>query len=141
MARAVATPASRTLTLERTVSFVLPEFVQVEVPGDFGATVATLLAQPADVALVEDARSAGVCLAAFASAERGTLVLAGLGFSTNATALAHLMTLDVPRLPFLAAIRGLVHVRRLGARKRVEVLPMTDALRRELGARAPDGHR
>ena len=65
MARAVSAPAKKTLTLERAVSFVMPEFVQVEIPGDFGAAATTILTQPTDIALVEDVASAPACLAAF----------------------------------------------------------------------------
>jgi len=136
MARAVSAPAKKTLTLERAVSFVMPEFVQVEVPGDFGAAAATILTQPTDIALVEDVASAPACLAAFSSAQRGTLVLGGLGFATNAIGLSHVVALDVPRNALLATIRGLVHVRRRGLRYWVdEVLPMTDELRRGLTSR------
>jgi len=140
MARAVATPARKVLTLERAVSYLVPDFVQVEVPGDFGASVATILDQPTDVAVVEDVEPGPAALAAFASAERGALVLAGVRFATNAGGLAHLLAVDAPRGPLLAATRGLVHVRRHGLEYRVEVLPMTEDLRRELEHRS-DGHR
>lgn len=141
MAQAVSGPQKKTLTLERGVSFVLPDFVQVEVPGDFGPAAARILAQPTDVAVVEDAASPQTCLAAFVSAERGALVLAGLDFPTNATSLSHLMRLDVPRVSLLAATRGLVHVRRLGLRYWAEVLAMTDELRGQLAGAHRDGHR
>jgi type II secretory ATPase GspE/PulE/Tfp pilus assembly ATPase PilB-like protein len=140
MARAVATPSRKVLTLERAVSYLVPDFVQVEVPGDFGTSVTTILDQPADVVMVEDIEPGPAIQAAFASAERGALVLAGIRFATNAAGLAHLLAVDVPRGPLLAATRGLVHVRRRGLEYHAEVLPMTEALRRELGPR-PDGHR
>jgi type IV pilus assembly protein PilB len=132
MAGAAAGPARKVLTLERAVSYVVPEFVQVEAPEDFARVAATILAQPVDVALVEDVGEQPVCLAAFGSAERGTLVLAGLGFATSDTGLGHLLTLDVPRFPLLAQIRGFVDVRQRGARYWADVRLMTDELRQEL---------
>jgi type IV pilus assembly protein PilB len=131
-AQSVAAPVKKVLTVERAVSFVIPEFVQVEVPGDFGAAAATILTQPVDVALIEDVGSPPACQAALGSAEQGALVLGGLAFATNRSGLAHLLTLDLPRGPLLAATRGLVHVRRRGPRYEVETLPMTEALRAEL---------
>ncbi len=132
LAQATAGPTRKTLTVERAVSFVVPEFVQVELPHDFAGAAATILAHPSDVAVVEDLGTSPVCAAAFGSVEQGTLVLGGLGFATNAAALAHLMTLDVPKAPLLAVTRGVVHVRRRGEQYHVEALPLTEALRGEI---------
>jgi type II secretory ATPase GspE/PulE/Tfp pilus assembly ATPase PilB-like protein len=137
LAAAAGRPDRKVLTLERVVGHVVPDFVQTEVPGDWDQAAATVLGQPTDVALVEDVGTLPTCLAAFASAEHGTLVLGGLGFATNQTALAHLLALDVPRVPFLAALRGLVHVRRRGLQYWAETLAMTDGLREQLAARPP----
>jgi type IV pilus assembly protein PilB len=132
LAQMAAAPTKKVVTLERAVSYVVPDFVQVEVPGEFAEGAATILTHPADVLLVEDLTASGTCLAAIGSAEQGTLVLGGLGFGTNATGLAHLLALDVPRMPLLAATAGLANVHRQGARYRVGVLPMDEELRHEL---------
>ena len=105
------------MTLERAVSFVVPDFVQVEVPGEFADEAATILAQPADVA----SRGTGQKPALPGGHRRrraGALVLAGLACGTNATGLAHLLALDVPRVTLLGATAGLANVRRQGARHR-----------------------
>jgi type II secretory ATPase GspE/PulE/Tfp pilus assembly ATPase PilB-like protein len=140
LARAESTPAKKTLVLEHRVSFVVPDFVQVEIPGDFGGGVATILGQHADVVLVEDVGSAPACRAAFLAAERGALVLAGVDVTTTAGALGQVLGLDVPRVALLAATRGVAEVRGAGTRYAVEVLAMTDERRREWSGRA-DGHR
>lgn len=132
LAQAAAGPGKKTVTVERAVSFVIPEFLQVEVPGDFGDAAATILASPADVVLVEDLGKTAACLAAIGSAEQGMLVLGGLGFATNTTGLAHLLALDLPRGPLLGVTRGLANVQRHGSRYRVEAVTMTDELRQEL---------
>ncbi len=132
LAQAAAAPTKKIVTLERAVSHVVPDFVQVEVPGEFADEAATILAQPADVLLLEELGASALCLAAIASAEQGALVLAGLGCGTNATGLAHLLALDVPRLTLLGATTGLANVHRQGARHRVTALSMDDELRHEL---------
>ncbi len=132
LAQTAAAPTKKVVTLERTVSFVVPDFVQVEVPGEFAEGAATILTHPADVLLVEDLAANATCLAAIGSAEQGALVLGGLGFGTNATGLGHLLSLDVPRVPLLSATAGLANVHRQGARYRVGVLPMDEELRHEL---------
>ncbi len=132
LAQAAASPTTKVMTLERAVSFVVPGFVQVEVPGDFAENTATILTHPADVVVVEDLTATAACLAAIGSAEQGARVLGGLGFGTNATGLAHLLSLDLPRVPLLSATTGLANVHRQGARHRVGVLPMDDELRHEL---------
>jgi type II secretory ATPase GspE/PulE/Tfp pilus assembly ATPase PilB-like protein len=132
LAQAAAAPTKKLVTIERGVSFVVPDFVQVEVPGDFGENGAMILGHPADVTVVEDVTATGMCLAAIGAAEQGTLVLGGLGFGTNATGLAHLFSLDVPRVPLLSAMVGLANVHRHGSRHRVGVLPMDEELRHEL---------
>jgi type IV pilus assembly protein PilB len=132
LAQVAAAPTKKVVTLERAVSYVVPDFVQVEVPGDFAEGAATILTHPADVLLVEDVAASGTCLAAIGSAEQGALVLGGLGFGTNATGLAHLLALDVPRMPLLLETAGVANVHRQGARYRVGVLPMDEELRHEL---------
>jgi type IV pilus assembly protein PilB len=132
LARAASGEGCRTLTIERAVSFIVADFLQVEVPGDFPAGAATTLGQPADVILVEDLATSQVCAAAFGSVEQGALVVGGLGVATNQGALAHLLTLDVPRAPFLAITRGVAHVRRRGEQYQVEPLPLPDSLRTAL---------
>ncbi len=132
LAQEAAAPTKKVVTLERAVSYIVPDFVQVEVPGEFAEGAGTILTHPADVVLVEDLAVGTICLAAIGSAEQGALVLGGLGFGTNATGLAHLLSLDVPRLPLLGATAGLANVHRQGARHRVGVLPMDEELRHEL---------
>jgi type IV pilus assembly protein PilB len=132
LAQAAAAPTKKVVTLERAVSYVVPDFVQVEVPGEFSEGAATILTHPADVLVVEDLAAGETCLAAIGSAEQGALVLGGLGFGTNATGLAHLLALDVPRMPLLSVTAGLANVHRQGARHRVGVLPMDEELRHEL---------
>jgi type II secretory ATPase GspE/PulE/Tfp pilus assembly ATPase PilB-like protein len=140
LAQAAAAPTKKVVTLERSVSFVVADFVQVEVPGEFAEGAATILTHPADVLLVEDLSGTAACLAAIGSAEQGALVLGGLAFGTNATGLAHLLGLDVPRVPLLGAMTGLANVHRHGARHRVGVLAMDDELRHELLTRqSPPG--
>ena len=132
LARAASGDGRRTVTVERAVSFIVPEFLQVEIAGDFVASAPTVLGQPADVVLVEDLAATPVCAAAFGSAEQGSLVVGGLGVPTNLGALAHLLALDVPRAPLLAVMRGVAQVRRRGDRHHVEPLPLTDGLRTTL---------
>lgn len=132
LAQVAAAPTKKVVTLERSVSFVVPDFVQAELPGEFGEAAATILTHPPDVVLVEDLTDAGTCLVAVGAAEQGALVLGGLGFGTNATGLSHLLALDIPRLPLLNATTGLANVQRQGSRHRIGALPMTDDLRREL---------
>jgi type II secretory ATPase GspE/PulE/Tfp pilus assembly ATPase PilB-like protein len=139
LARAESSPAKKTLVLERRVSFVVPDFVQVEIPGDFGGGVATILGQHADVVVVEDVGSAPPCRAAFRAAERGALVLAGVDVTSAGAALGQVLSLDVPRAALLSVTRGVAEVRRAGAQYAVEVLAMTDERRREWSGRV-DGH-
>jgi type IV pilus assembly protein PilB len=132
LAQVAAAPTKKVVTLERSVSYVVPDFVQVEVPGDFAENAAIIVGHPADVVVVEDLANTATCLAAIGSAEQGGLVLGGLGVGTNATGLAHLLALDLPRLPLLSATAGLANVHRQGARHRVGVLAMDEELRHEL---------
>jgi type II secretory ATPase GspE/PulE/Tfp pilus assembly ATPase PilB-like protein len=120
------------VTLERTVSYVVPDFVQVEVAGEFAAEAATILTQPADVILLEELGPSPLGLAAVGSAEQGALVLIGLAAGTNATGLARLLALDVPRAMLLSVTAGLANIQRQGARHRVSALALTDELRHEL---------
>ncbi len=82
--------------------------------------------------LLEELGASPLCLAAIGSAEQGALVLVGLGCGTNATGLAHLLALDVPRVTLLGATTALANVQRQGSRHRVSVLSMDDELRQEL---------
>ena len=131
LARAAAAPARRMLTLERRVSFVVPGFLQVELPVDFGTEAATVLSQPADVILVEDISSPPLAAAALATAEQGTLVLAGLGLGSARSALSYLAAADL-RGPLLGLTRGVVGVRRHGGGLTLDALSLTPALRRDL---------
>jgi type IV pilus assembly protein PilB len=131
LAQAAAGPTKRVVTLERAVSFEVPGFLQVEVPGDFGEGAAKILRHPADVAVVEDLRTDAACLAAIGTVQQGTLVLGGLAAPSNVAALAHLWTLDVPRVPLFAVTKGLANVSLRGAQYTVSVLPMTETLRQE----------
>jgi type IV pilus assembly protein PilB len=132
LAQAAASPAKKVVTLERTVSYVVPDFVQVEVTGEFAAEAATILSQPADVVLLEELGPGPLGLVAIGRAEQGALVLAGLAAGTNATGLAHLLALEVPRVTLLSATAGLANIQRQGARHRVTALALTDQLRHEL---------
>jgi type IV pilus assembly protein PilB len=140
LAQAAAVAGGKALTIERAVSFVIPEFVQVEMPDQLETGAPVVLGQPVDVALVEDVGTLSTALAAFAAAEHGAVVVGGMGVATNGTALSQLLALDVPRIAFLETTRGLVNVRRRGGRYGVEVLPLTDELRRHV-TRPADGHR
>jgi type II secretory ATPase GspE/PulE/Tfp pilus assembly ATPase PilB-like protein len=131
LARAAATPGRRVLTLERHASFVVPGFLQIELPSDFGADAATVLSQPADVIAVEDVTAPAMVAAALATAEQGTLVLAGLALGSVRSALAYLGTIDL-RGPLLALTRGVVDVQRRGDSLTVDAVPLTPASRREL---------
>ena len=131
LAGAAAMAGRRVLTVERRVSFVVPGFLQVELPNKFGTEAAPVLGQAADVILVEDVTPPALAAAAVASAEQGTLVLAGLAFSTVRSALAYLATIDL-RGPLLALTRGVVDVRRRGSGLTVDALSLTPALRRDL---------
>jgi general secretion pathway protein E len=137
LARAAAAPGRKVVTVERGAGYQVADFLQVEAPTEFAEAVATILTQPADVALVEDLAPAGVCQAALGAAEHGGLVLAGLASGGNAAALARLLSLDVPRMPLLGALSGLVNVRRQGTRYRAGVLDMTVELRQELTRQGP----
>jgi type II secretory ATPase GspE/PulE/Tfp pilus assembly ATPase PilB-like protein len=131
LAGAAAKAGRRILTVERRVSYVVSGFLQVEFPADFGTEAATVLAQPADVILLEDVGPPALATAALASAEQGTLVLAGLGLGSIRSALAYLATVDL-RGPLLALTRGVVEVRRRGCGLTVDALSLTPALRRDL---------
>jgi type IV pilus assembly protein PilB len=131
LAGATATTGRRVVTVERRVSFVVPGFLQIELSADFGAEAATVLTQPADVILLEDMGPPALATAALASAEQGTLVLAGLGLGSVRSALAYLATVDL-RGPLLALTRGVVEVRRSGCGLTVDALSLTPALRRDL---------
>jgi type II secretory ATPase GspE/PulE/Tfp pilus assembly ATPase PilB-like protein len=132
LAQAAAEPGQqRVVTLERRVSFVVPGFLQVELPTDFGTEAATILSRPADVTLVEDVATANLSAAALASAEQGTLVLAGVALGSMRSALAYLATSDL-RGPLLALTRGIVDVKRRRDALTVDALSLTPALRRDL---------
>ncbi len=134
LARAAAAPGRRVVTLERRVSFVVSGFLQVELPQGFEAEAPAVLNQPGDVILVEDITQPTLVAAALASAEQGTLVLAGLGLCSIRSALAYLSTVDL-RGPFLALTRGVVDVHRRGGFLAVDALTLTPALRRDLADR------
>jgi type II secretory ATPase GspE/PulE/Tfp pilus assembly ATPase PilB-like protein len=121
----------RVLTIERRTAFVVPGFLQVELPADFEAEAATVLSQSADVNLVEDIMPPPLAAAALAGAERGTLVLAGLGLGSVRSALAYLGSVDL-RGPMLALTRGVVVAQQSGGRLTAEALALTPALRRDL---------
>lgn len=131
LARAAVAPGRRVLTLERRVSFVVPGFLQVELPVDFAGEAPAILSQPADVVLVEDVASPARLAAALASVEQGTLILAGLGLGSIRSALAYLSTVDL-RGPLLELTRGVVEVRRRGGALAVDALSLTPACRRDL---------
>jgi type II secretory ATPase GspE/PulE/Tfp pilus assembly ATPase PilB-like protein len=131
LALAAAAPGRRVLTLERRASFVVPGFLQVELPADFEAEAATVLSQPADVTVVEDVTTPALGAAALASAEQGTLVLAGVALGSLRSALAYLATVDL-RGPLLALTRGVVDVQRRAGALTVDAVALTPALRRDL---------
>jgi type II secretory ATPase GspE/PulE/Tfp pilus assembly ATPase PilB-like protein len=131
LARAAAAPGRRVLTLERRVSFLVPGFLQVELPTDFDVEAATILSQPADVTLVEDVTPPTLATAALCSAEQGTLVLAGIGLGSTRSALAYLATSDL-RGPLLALTRGIVDVKRRCDGLIIDGMALTPALRRDL---------
>lgn len=135
LARAATTPAKKVVTVERAVSYVVDDFVQVELSEDYPESAATILGHPADVFVVEDLDSAPTCAAAVSAAEQGALVLGGLGAATNTTGLTHLMSLGVPPALLLGALQGLASVQRTGSRYRVELLPVTEETRRDLSGR------
>jgi len=131
LARSAAVPGRRVLTLERQVSFVVPGFLQIELPNDFGSEAVTVLSQSADVIAVEDITPPALIAAALATAERGTLVLAGVAFGSARTALAYLASIDL-RGPLLALTRGVVDVKRRAESLTVDAVTLTPALRRDL---------
>jgi type II secretory ATPase GspE/PulE/Tfp pilus assembly ATPase PilB-like protein len=131
LARAAAAGRRRVMTLERQVSYVVPEFLQVALGPAFEAEAAAALAHPADVIAVEDIAAPAVAVAALAGAEHGVLVLAGVGLGSARSALAYLAALDL-RGPLLAMTRGVVDVQRSGDALRIAAVPFTPALRRDL---------
>jgi type II secretory ATPase GspE/PulE/Tfp pilus assembly ATPase PilB-like protein len=131
LAGAAAMAGRRVLTVERRAAYVVPGFLQVELPNDFATEAAPVLGQAADVILVEDVTPPALAAAAVASAEQGALVLAGLALSSVRSALAYLATIDL-RGPLLALTRGVVDVRRRGRGLAVDALSLTPALRRDL---------
>jgi type II secretory ATPase GspE/PulE/Tfp pilus assembly ATPase PilB-like protein len=131
LAQAAAGPGQRVVTLERRVSFVVPGFLQVELPTDFGTEAAAILSRPGEVTLVEDMATANLSAAALASADQGTLVLAGIALGSMRSALAYLASADL-RGPLLALTRGIVDVRRRRDALTIEALSLTPALRRDL---------
>jgi type IV pilus assembly protein PilB len=131
LACAAAGVGQRALTVERSAGFVVPGFVQVELPTGFGEHAGTVLGQPADVVLVEDMVPPAVCVAALARAEEGSLVLGGLALASLRSALTHLAGADL-RGPLLEWTRAVVEVRRQEDTRITEVLSLTPALRRDL---------
>ena len=131
LARSPAVSGRRVITLERHVSFVVPGFLQVALAAAFEAEAATALAQPADVIAVDDVATPALNAAALASAERGALVLAGVALGSARSALAYLAAHDL-RGPLLAMTRGVVDVRRSGDVLKIDAVPFTPALRRDL---------
>jgi type II secretory ATPase GspE/PulE/Tfp pilus assembly ATPase PilB-like protein len=131
LAGAAAMAGRRILTVERRAAYVVPGFLQVELPNDFATEAAPVLGQAADVILVEDVAPPALAAAAVAGAEQGTLVLAGLALSSVRSALAYLATIDL-RGPLLALTRGVVDVRRRGRGLAVDALSLTPAMRRDL---------
>jgi type II secretory ATPase GspE/PulE/Tfp pilus assembly ATPase PilB-like protein len=131
LAQSAAAPGRRVMTLERRASFVVPGFLQVELPADFEAEAVLPLARPADVTVVEDLATPALTAAALAAAEQGTLVLAGVALGSARSALSYLATADL-RGPLLARTRGVVDVQRGKDSLTVDVLPLTPALRRDL---------
>jgi type II secretory ATPase GspE/PulE/Tfp pilus assembly ATPase PilB-like protein len=131
LARSAAAPGRRVMTLERQVSFVVPGFLQVALGAAFDAEAASALVQPADVIVVEDVAPATLGAAALAGAEHGALVLAGVALGSARSALAYLAALDL-RGPLLAMTRGVVDVERCGDALKIDVVPFTPALRRDL---------
>jgi type II secretory ATPase GspE/PulE/Tfp pilus assembly ATPase PilB-like protein len=131
LARAAAMPGRRVLTLERHVSFVVPGFLQIELPIDFGTGAAMVLGQSADVIAVEDITAPALIAAALATAEQGTLVLAGVALGSARTALAYLASVDL-RGPLLALTRGVVDVKSRAESLTVDAVTLTPALRRDL---------
>lgn len=134
LAQAAAGPGQRIVTLERRVSFVVPGFLQVELPTDFGTDAAAILSRPGEVTLVEDVSTANLSAAALASADQGTLVLAGVALGSMRSALAYLAFSDL-RGPLLALTRGIVDVRRRRDALTIDALSLTPALRRDLAER------
>jgi len=131
LAGAAAMAGRRVITVERRASFVVPGFLQVELPNDYATEAASVLGQAADVILVEDVTTPTLAAAAVVSAEQGTLVLAGLALSSVRSALAYLATIDL-RGPVLALTRGVVDVRRRGSGLTVDAVSLTPAIRRDL---------
>ena len=131
LARVGATPGRRVMTLERSVSFVVPGFLQVALPTAFEAEAPGALAQPADVIAVEDIATPALGAAVLGCAEQGSLVLVGVALGSARSALAYLAALDL-RGPLLAMTRGVVDVQRCGDALRIDVVPLTPALRRDL---------
>jgi type II secretory ATPase GspE/PulE/Tfp pilus assembly ATPase PilB-like protein len=131
-ARAASEPGRRVVTVERAVSFVVPEFVQVELGTEYEAGAAVTLAQPADVLLAEDLHGRETCVAALRRAAEGALVLAGLAAPNAAFGLATFSEAGPPRELLLRETRALVHVERRGSRHHADVLPLTDELRDKL---------
>jgi type IV pilus assembly protein PilB len=121
----------RTVTLERSAGYVVPGFVQVELPAGFAEQAATVLSQPADVVLIEDVTPPVVCAAALARAEEGSLVLAGVPLASLRSALTYLASADL-RGPLVEWTRAVVEVRRQEGTRITEVLSLTPALRRDL---------
>jgi type II secretory ATPase GspE/PulE/Tfp pilus assembly ATPase PilB-like protein len=121
----------RVVTLERRASFVVPGFLQVELPIDFDTEAAAILTQAAGVVLVEDVTAPTLARAALAAAEQGSLVLAGVPLGSMRSALVYLAASDL-RGPLLAQTRGVVDVQRRRDVLTVDALALTPALRRDL---------
>jgi hypothetical protein len=134
-ARTAAGPGRRVVTIERAVSFVVPEFVQVELAAEYEPGAAVTLSQPCDVFLAEDLDGREACRAAARSAAEGALVLAGLAAPSAAFGLAVLAEPGTSRELLLRETQALMHVERRGSRHHVQVMPLTaesrDGLSRE----------
>jgi type IV pilus assembly protein PilB len=131
LARAASDPGARTLTVERSPAFVVSGFLQVELADRYLAGSVAVLGQPADVVLLEDVLPPVVCAAALSMAERGALVLAGVGLVSARSALAYLASSDL-RGPMLGLTRGVVEVHRRPDGRVVNAQALTPATRRDL---------
>lgn len=122
LAAAGAAPDRRVLTVERAASYVVPGYVQVELPGPGWGAAAGLLAHPADVVLVEDLAARELAQAAVDCAEQGALVLGGLAVGRGRSALVRLVGAGVPAVALAGVLRGVLHVAREGTGYRVEAI-------------------
>lgn len=111
----LAGPHSASNTIEEKIERVVPHVTQTEVQSTFGlscgAGLRAALRQDPDVVMISDIKDKETALLAVQAANRGVMVLAGVGAANAAEGVAVLQSLDVSPALVAATLRVSVGVR------------------------------